>query len=119
MKRILIAEDDNISQLLIKTLIRDLEGAEILYVENGAEALRVIESTHIDLLLLDLVMPVMGGKELLKHLKSKSEYSYLSVIVTTTDIDSKIEMFNMGVDDFIQKPIMKDLLIKKINERLF
>jgi two-component system response regulator ResD len=119
MQRILIVEDDMASRFLIQTFLKSCKKEiEVIEVKNGREALKEIECKTFNLLLLDIVMPIMNGKELMKEIKSKTKYNHMSIIAITTDGDSKTEMFDLGIDDFIEKPLKKDKFLEKISKRL-
>jgi len=119
MQRILIVEDDMASRFLIKTMLKECKrDIEVILVENGQEALRELEEEMFNLVLLDLVMPVMNGKDFLREIKSKTEYNHMSIIAITTDGTSKTEAYELGIDDFIEKPLKKETLLKKVKERL-
>jgi len=119
MQRILIVEDDLTSRLLIKAFLKLMKGdLEIIEATNGEEALRELELKMFNLVLLDIVMPIMNGKKFLKSIKSKTKFNHMSVIAITTDSSAKTEMFELGADDFILKPVKKEDLIKKVSKRL-
>jgi putative two-component system response regulator len=90
---------------------------ETVEAENGSEALAAIkENTGINLVLLDIIMPVLDGKEFLKIFRSDSTNSSIPVLVLTTDDTQKSTIFNLGADDFLLKPINEDELIEKIKK---
>ncbi|HSW66218.1 MAG TPA: response regulator [Bacillota bacterium] len=77
-----VVEDDNDLQFLYKLKL-EREGFEVSTAENGAEGLRLIEDIRPHIVLLDLLMPVMGGSEMLAHLRSKRWGSDVRVIILT------------------------------------
>jgi len=115
---VLIVDDDAINRKLIKVFLskhKDIIGT-IAEAKNGAEALLAIENDRsINLILLDIIMPVMDGKEFLKVFKSNTENTNKSVIVLTTDDSKKAEALNFGADDVLIKPIKESELLKHIN----
>ncbi len=114
---ILLVDDDLINRKLIKALLAHHKDIveKITEVGNGSEALGAIEAdSTINLVLLDILMPIMDGKGFLKEFRSKRKNSNIPVIVLTTD-DSKVsEIINYGADDILIKPIKEDDLLKKI-----
>jgi len=115
---ILLVDDDTINRKLIKALLSHHKDIveEITEASNGAEALEYINKhKNINLVLLDIIMPILDGKGFLKQFRSQKANSNTPVIILTTD-DSKIsEMINFGADDVLIKPIKEDDLLKKIN----
>jgi len=115
---ILLVDDDTINRKLIKALLahhKDIVES-ITEASNGAEALEFInKNKSINLVLLDIIMPILDGKGFLKQFRSQKANSNTPVIVLTTD-DSKIsEVVNYGADDVLIKPIKEGDLLKKIN----
>lgn len=114
--KVLIIDDDSINRLLLKTLLKK-HGAfiEIIEAGNGAEALQLMhERNDIQLILLDIVMPVLDGIEFLKVFRSKESNLDTAVIVLSTDDERKSEVFENGANDFLRKPIKEDELFAKI-----
>ena len=103
-RRILVVDDEMINrELLGAVLARDYE---VITAANGQEALDKIEenSDDISLVLLDLLMPVMSGMELLRRLKDDPRLRRIPVIVVTSDQNAEIECLGLGAIDFIPKP---------------
>jgi len=102
---VLIVDDlpDNIE--LIKTFFLD-KTYNFISASNGREALEIIETQLPDLILLDVLMPVMDGFQVCEQLKSDERTRLIPVIMITglEDSKSKIKGINLGVDDFITKP---------------
>lgn len=110
---ILIAEDDIDDRLLIeKAFTKSMLNASIRYVENGVEVIdflnknAVTKSTLPNLILLDLNMPKMDGRETLKVLKKQAEWKKIPVIVFTTSKaeDDLIFTYENGTNSYIVKP---------------
>lgn len=82
MRKILLVEDDHTISRLYGTKL-DLEGFQVMYSYNGLEGLRVLESFKPDIVLLDLMMPVMDGETFLRHFREKSEFQNVPVLILT------------------------------------
>lgn len=84
----------------------------VLTATNGAEALQVLDGNYVNLVISDVVMPVMDGFELCKTIKSDLNYSHIPVILLTakTNIQSKIEGMELGADAYIEKPFSVEYL---------
>jgi len=115
--KVLVVDDDFINRKLIQALLKrhtDLV-SEIVEAENGSEALQAVRNNpDIDLILLDILMPVLDGKEFLKIFRSDPENSRIPVIVLSTDDTQKSTVFDLGAEDFIIKPIAEENLINRI-----
>jgi putative two-component system response regulator len=117
--KILIVDDDFINRKLLQALLKKNPAVvrDTVEAENGSEALSAIkENGDINLVLLDIIMPVLDGKEFLKIFRSDSTNSSIPVLVLTTDDTQKSTIFNLGADDFLLKPINEDELIEKIKK---
>jgi CheY-like chemotaxis protein len=117
-KTILVAEDENFNFLLIKELLSD-EGIHILYAENGLQAVEMCkERKDIDLVLMDIKMPIMDGMEATKHIK---QFNPKLVIIAVTayayEVDRK-RLIDFGCDDYLAKPLKKKELILALNKYL-
>jgi DNA-binding response OmpR family regulator len=78
----IVVEDDHDLQFLYKLKL-EREGFEVRVANNGLEGLEIIESWRPDIVLLDLLMPYMGGSEMLAHLRSKEWGSEVRVVILT------------------------------------
>jgi len=116
---ILIVDDDFINRKLISTLLKkhtDIVGS-MVEAENGSEALSILrEDRSINMILLDIMMPILDGKEFLKIFRSNEENNAIPVIVLSTDDAQRTAVFNVGADAFLLKPIKEGELIPAIKE---
>lgn len=105
---ILIVDDSILMRTALKRTIDmvGIETASISEAGNGIEALEVLNSKPIDLILTDLNMPEMNGVELVHCLKEKSEFANIPVIVITTESNAiRIEDLQAeGIQDYLHKP---------------
>jgi PAS domain S-box-containing protein len=110
----MIVEDFEINYLYLKALLTPL-GINVVWAKNGHEALKmVIEKSEIDFILMDIRLPDLSGYELTKMIKKS--HPLLPIIVQTANamVNEKEEAFMAGCDDYITKPIYKDVLLQKI-----
>ncbi|KAJ53915.1 DNA-binding response OmpR family regulator [Clostridium tetanomorphum] len=99
---ILIAEDEqDIRELLELHLIK--EGFDVFQAEDGVKALKVFNEKHIDLVILDIMMPKMDGFKVLKRIREHSEVPIMFLTARAEDVD-KILGLGLGADDYIVKP---------------
>ncbi len=111
--RILIVEDNKDLLLLMTHLMQDKY--HISTASNGYEAMSVISTTPIDLIVSDVMMPVMDGYELTQSVKHNEKYSHLPIILLTakTQESDRTEALNIGADDYITKPFkLGDLMLR-------
>lgn len=112
---VLIVDDDFINLKLLEVLLKKNESVgKIFEAKNGVEAIDLLKKESIDLMLLDILMPVMDGIEVLKIIKSDENLKNIPVIVLSTDETKKIESLDNGANDFINKPIREQILNEKI-----
>ncbi len=102
--KILIVEDNTEMQNYIQQILSD--EFELLKANNGKEALEAMEDFAPDLIISDIMMPVMDGMELLQHLKEDERLRFKSVIMLTakSSQETKLEALQFGLDDYITKP---------------
>jgi len=123
---ILLADDDPDDVLLTKDAIEESKlSCVIKVVEDGEEALdylhnrkdfqgEAVYNPKPDLILLDLNMPRMDGREVLRHLKTDDKLKSIPVVVLTTSKQHEdiVETYNLGSNSFITKPIKYEELVK-------
>jgi len=116
---ILIAEDEEINFFYLETIFRRFSEFDIVHAKNGQEAVDICFSNmHIDLILMDIKMPIMNGHIATKKIKQKlPKLPIIAQTAYSTDADKKIA-FKHGCDDFISKPIKKSELYNLINKHL-
>src|ERR1044071_3632512 len=114
--RVLIVDDDRkILDLLVDLL--ELEGYEVSTAWDGAQAIELAFSFHPDLIISDVVMPVMGGLELCRRLKEVARTAYIPVMLSSGLIpaaNGDIEGFHAGSDDYIDLPFRNEALLVKV-----
>lgn len=113
--KILVVDDAAEMRVFIKTI---LDNFSVLEAQNGLEALEIIKNQHIDLLITDYLMPKMNGIELLKEIR-KEDYKFPIIVITVTNlVQEKLEMFRLGIDNYVYKPFFKEELINVVNRAL-
>ena len=100
----LIVDDVEINRAILSQFFQN--EYDILEAANGQETLEILESRNVDIMLLDLMMPVMGGMELLGLLHKNPRFSHIPVIVTTSQdvVYSEVQALEKGAVDYITKP---------------
>ncbi|WGM47227.1 Alkaline phosphatase synthesis transcriptional regulatory protein PhoP [Brevundimonas sp. NIBR10] len=119
MARILIVDDDELLRALL-TYRLSADGHDVLALEDGSRVLSVIEECRPDLIVLDAMMPVMDGFEILRRLKTGASPDSTPVIMLTAlkreaDIVGALEL---GAADYLAKPFIPDELSQRIRRVL-
>lgn len=110
-KPVVLVVEDNRDMLSFE--VRQLSHEyTVLTATNGVEALQMLDGNYVNIVVSDVVMPLMDGFELCKNIKSKLDYSHIPIILLTakTNIQSKIEGLELGADAYIEKPFSVEYL---------
>lgn len=117
---ILIVDDLEFNRNILREMMKDQY--KIYEASNGREALEILEehSTEIRLILLDIVMPVMDGREFLAIKNKNLMFRDIAVIIITAEEDTQMQlnMLESGVNDYITKPFIKESVLRRINNVL-
>lgn len=119
MIKLLAIDDDPIIRTLIKKTFSNL-GFEVLTASDGFEGIHVTMTQKPALILLDIMMPIVDGLEVLKRIKEVPEVSKIPIIMFTAVAESKmiVESSKLGADDYIIKPFQSSVLITKVRDLL-
>jgi two-component system alkaline phosphatase synthesis response regulator PhoP len=114
--KVLVVDDENDILEFIQYNLKK-EGYEVHLAHNGQEAIDVGRKVKPDLILLDVMMPVMDGIEACKIMKADSAFNKTFIVFLTARAEeySEIAGFNAGADDYIAKPIKPRVLISRIS----
>lgn len=112
MVSILIAEDDKNANKLICAVLRHA-GYETISVANGQSALEALESSHVDLVVTDIMMPVMDGLELVRSMRENGFDQPVLMLTARLEQQDKRAGFIAGADDYLTKPAdMQELVLR-------
>ena len=109
---ILVVDDEVRILNFLKSKLK-AAGYEVLTASNGREALNQVQTREPDLIVLDVLMPIMGGFEMLKELRSFSRVPVIILSAKGADTD-KIKGLSLGADDYLPKPFNPDELVARI-----
>lgn len=117
--KLLVVDDTEANLLLLKALLQKV-GFKIITAKNGLDALDLVEKERPDLLLLDVMMPIMDGYQTALKIREKPEFDTLPIIFLTALNSSEdvVKGFSNGGNDFITKPFNKEELIIRIRHQL-
>ena len=113
MLNILVVEDDkNLRKLMTAVLLKN--DYNVLSAEDGIKALEIMESSHVDLLISDIMMPNMDGYELTGLIRDANYTLPILMITAKETLDDKKKGFSVGTDDYMVKPIDMDEMILRV-----
>lgn len=110
--KILVVDDEMDIRELVRYYL-DKEGFDVIEAENGKKALEIIENEYIDLAIIDIMMPIMNGFDLVEEMK---EFKDIPVIMLTAKSQSadKLRGFSLGIDDYVTKPFDPQELLARV-----
>jgi len=109
-KSILIAEDVESNFLFLEEVIRKT-GAEVLWAKNGEDAIEMFNCNKVDLILMDIQMPLMNGFEATKIIKKQNPKIPIISQTAYAMSEDRVKSLNAGCDDYIAKPIPSQKLL--------
>lgn len=113
---ILIADDENDIRNLIKISLEE-NGYTVLTAQNGKEAWDILRTQDVDLAILDVMMPVMDGFNLLRKIREHSTIPVIFLTARTDDMD-KVLGLGLGADDYLAKPFSTAELVARVGAQL-
>lgn len=117
MTKLLIVDDDQHIRELMSLFLRN-EGFDLIEAENGLEALTIMETETIALVILDVMMPEMNGWQLVKEIRSFDEIIPLLMVTAKGEATHKIKGFRLGTDDYLTKPFDPLELVMRVKALL-
>ena len=119
-RTMLVVDDQEVNRGLLKHMFKDQY--RVIEAENGVDAFNALkrESGKVDIILLDLVMPVMDGMEFLRHKQQNASLAGIPVIIITADDTTghQIQMLQMGAEDYIVKPFVPEIVMRRVKNVL-
>lgn len=117
MPTILVVEDSPTMRQLISFALKRIPDSKVIEASDGVDALKRLSSEKIDLLLVDINMPVMNGLKLLSLMRENNAYKKTPVIIITTEgaEEDRKRAMSLGADAYLAKPIQTQELIKLVS----
>ena len=117
MFQILVAEDDKNTRRLMEAVLKE-HGYHPILACDGLEALKLLDTHHVDLVILDIMMPGMDGYEFTRQLRA-TDYTLPILMVTAKQLpEDKRKGFIVGTDDYMTKPVDEEEMILRIRALL-
>jgi PAS domain S-box-containing protein len=120
--KILAIDDINDNLIVLKALLTDkIPEAKLFFADSGKNGIEQAKAEHPDVILLDVIMPVMNGFEVCAKLKSDEQLKHIPIIILTaakTDKESRIKALDIGADAFLAKPIDEAELTAQVKAML-
>ena len=117
MSTLLIVDDDAGIRRLLAEFLED-EGFQVRLAENGAQAVQLSHSTHPDLILMDLRMPIMDGATAIRLVKSDPATDHIPIIAMSAERNLRDPLTKLLSDGVVAKPFDMDALIKQVRRLL-
>ncbi|EDQ02158.1 response regulator [Shewanella benthica] len=116
--KILIIDDDPVCTGVLLAILGD--DYQVTTANSGSGGIEILNSMIPDLILLDITMPEVNGYQVLRFLKADSSRANIPVVVISTLVDSSDRDFalKLGANDYVNKPIMPDVIQKMVDQYL-
>ncbi len=115
--KILVVEDEATTKALIQYKLKN-SGFEVASADDGTEALAFVAQHEVDLIILDLMMPLMSGNEFLIELRRSGNRVPVIVLTARTLEKDIVEALSLGADDYVKKPFSPSELIARVRSLL-
>ncbi len=116
-KKAMIVDDSRAMRMILRKTLLEL-GYDVCDAGNGQEALSLLETENgaLSFMLVDWNMPVMGGLDLVKAMRSQQRFSPISLIMVTTEteIEHMSQALEAGANEYVMKPFTKDMIVDKL-----
>jgi two-component system response regulator MprA len=117
MKQVLIAEDDRAARESVSRAL-ELEGYAVRAVNDGDAALTAIAEVPPDLIVLDLMMPLVDGLTVCRRLRTLGDRTPILIMTARTEISDRVSGLDAGADDYLPKPFALDELLARVRALL-
>ena len=117
MFHILVVDDDKNTRMYFEAVLKN-NGYTVTVAQNGEEALDVMDSTHVDLAVVDIMMPRLDGYEFTKALRESEDNLPILMVSAKQMAADKNRGFAIGIDDYMTKPVDQDEFLYRVKALL-
>jgi len=116
---ILVVDDDKTTRKILGIYLK-AKGYDVVYAENGLEAMEKLGTESINLVMTDLNMPYMDGHELIRTIRADERLKHIPILMVTTEADEaeRIAAMNAGANGYLVKPVSADMVSENIRNIL-
>ena len=113
----LVVDDDEVQRTILKKILKRYLNFEVVEAVNGEDALRTMRADRPDVVILDVMMPVMDGFDVLSSVRADPSLCSLPVIVSSavTEKNQVLKLLTLKVDDYLVKPIRQDEVMDRLS----
>jgi len=117
---ILVIDDDEMNLKVAKVILERKLSCRVICTDNGIVGLDILRKQHVDLVLLDILMPYFDGLETLEEIRADARIAGVPVMMLTAsgDFENVKQALKLGVKDYIRKPLLPDDLIQRVKTKL-
>lgn len=117
---VLVVDDDEMNLKMAEFILKKDTDLEVMLTDTGMKCIDILQNNKIDLILLDIQMPIMNGFKTLELIRKRDDMKDIPVIFLTasSDKDTVIRAGMMGVTDYIKKPFMPKDLVERVEKAL-
>lgn len=117
MKTILVVDDDNMNLMMAKYILEE-NGYVVITASSGMQCVSTLQSRFIDLILLDVEMPIMNGIKTLEYIRKKTEFNKIPVMFLTADANEETVVMagKLNVAGYIKKPYMPQDILERVEK---
>ena len=117
---ILVIDDDEMNLKVAKVILERKLACRVICTDNGIVGLDILRKQHVDLVLLDILMPYFDGLETLEEIRADAQIAKVPVIMLTAsgDFENVKQALKLGVKDYVMKPLLPDDLVQRVKTKL-
>ena len=118
MYKILVVDDDELMRISMTKIISSVDGFQVDYIaKNGREAVEICKNKQVDIIFMDIMMPVMDGITFTMKARENHNFPIIMLSAKSEEVD-KIMGLNIGADDYVTKPFKPLELLARVNSQL-
>ena len=117
---VMLIVEDELNQRDVLEMVFKAEGFEVIGAGNGRHALELLEKHNVDIILCDIMMPLMNGHEFVEQLRRNPKYRSIPVLMLTAvqDAENEYELLAHGADDYCNKSVRRKVLVQRVSRLL-